>query len=312
MTNDLIANDVNVPGFPLPATRSWAYYRSRLDKKFRLVTKDQRVLPDFIIVGAQKSGTTSLYNYLKRHPHVLGSRRTEVHFFDNSYAQGLSYYRSYFPLRSHCRLLSLFRRGPIFTGESTPDYMLYPFSITRIAQSLPRVKIIVLLRNPVERAFSHYVHNVRLAGRREPLSFMAAIQAEEIRTADPRWQISAGAHQRSMVLNTYSYLLRGIYVRPIRQLMDAFVPDQVLIIQSERFFRDTAAVYAQVLDFLNLPAFQLARYEKVFHRQSPGYPNAHRQVPPMTIAEQQYLQTYFAPHNEALYEILGKRFDWPV
>ena len=113
-------------------------------KAFRMITAIQRSFPDFIIIGAQMCGTTSLYDYLAKHPNVLLSYVKEIHFFDHSYNKGLLWYRSFFPLR--------IIKGKRMTGEASPYYIFHSHSAKRIAKTLPSVKLIVMLRNPVDRS----------------------------------------------------------------------------------------------------------------------------------------------------------------
>ncbi len=118
---------------------------------YRRLTSGSRRLPDFIILGAQRAGTSSLYYYLSQHPQILPAVRKELHFFDDHYRRGLGWYRSQFPTRG--------ARGTI-TGEATPYYLSHPHAPARIQRLLPQARLIVLLRNPVERAISHYFFEV--------------------------------------------------------------------------------------------------------------------------------------------------------
>lgn len=153
--------------------------------------------PDFLIIGAQKGGTTSLYTYLCQHPRVVGASRIEVHFFDLAYDKGWWWYRSHFPVH-------VFRRGErIVTGEASPYYIFHPLVPERVRKDLPNVKLVAILRNPVDRAYSHYQH-VRRNGR-EPLSFEEAIEREpprtegeaEIISSDDEYQSSAHRRYRT-------------------------------------------------------------------------------------------------------------------
>src|SRR5436189_26280 len=124
-----------------------------------------RPLPDFLILGAQKAGTTALYAYLRWHPQVTGPSFKEVSFFDRHYARGERWYRAHLPVR---------RRAVV--GEASPSYLFHPLAPERVARMLPEARLIALLRNPVDRAFSHYQHEVALG--REQLSFEDALAGE--------------------------------------------------------------------------------------------------------------------------------------
>ena len=106
-----------------------------------------RMLPDFVIIGAQKSGTSSLYDFVVQHPAILPAAKKELHYFSLGYKKGEYWYRLRFPIRASQKLLS---------GEASPIYLFYPMVPGRMKKLLPDVKLIVILRNPVDRAYSHY------------------------------------------------------------------------------------------------------------------------------------------------------------
>ena len=138
----------------------------------KFLTSSIRSLPNFIIIGSPKSGTTSLFNYLIQHPDIVGITRKEPHFFNISYSKNLNWYKMYFPTKS--QLIS-----NKITGEATPSYFIDPFVPKRIFSVLPDIKLILLLRNPIDRSFSHYKHSFKDGF--ENLSFENAIAAEEKR-----------------------------------------------------------------------------------------------------------------------------------
>lgn len=145
----------------------------------RILTAPIRVLPDFIIIGAQRAGTTSLFEYVSHHPCIGCSFGKELHFFDNlkgSFQKGLMWYRAHFPSYPYMYLAKKVRGRDMITGEASPYYLFHPLAATRIARVLPRVKLIAILRNPVDRAYSHYHHNAKY--KRETLSFEAALEKD--------------------------------------------------------------------------------------------------------------------------------------
>ncbi|MFO7955055.1 sulfotransferase family protein [Thioalkalivibrio sp.] len=156
---------------------NWAKpYARRIINKYGEATWSKRGLPDFIIIGAQKSGTTSLYAYLSQHPQLFPSSTKEVHFFDggldpsvDTFKKGMPWYRAHFPLRKN---MGANQR----TFEASPLYIFNPLAPERIANVVPNVKIIALLRNPTERAISHFFHERRRG--REPLAIDEALEKE--------------------------------------------------------------------------------------------------------------------------------------
>jgi hypothetical protein len=258
-----------------------------------------RLLPDFIIIGAQKCGTTSLYNYLIEHPWVAPSAVKEVHFFDLAFARGVTWYRRQFPsLLKKCYARTVLRQD-LVTGEASPYYIFHPHAPRRIRMTLPNVKLIVLLRNPVDRAFSHYQHSVRSGN--EPLSFEEALEKECERLDGELEKMLANEHYRSMPHQAYSYLLRGIYVDQLKTWLGIFPAAQMLILSSEDFYASPAATYRQTLEFLGLPTYELREYRKYDHG---GYRAK------MDSATRRWLVEYFRPHNRRLYDFLDRRFDW--
>src|SRR5439155_3447898 len=136
-----------------------------------------RMLPDYLIIGAQRAGTTSLYLYLTQHPCVapvvIGKG---VHYFDVDFAKGPGWYRGHFPVAARRYLSRVGRDRPLITGEGSPYYLFHPLVPERVAALLPEARLIALLRDPVERAYSHYQHFVERGI--ETLTFEQALEAE--------------------------------------------------------------------------------------------------------------------------------------
>ncbi|MBT8446042.1 MAG: sulfotransferase domain-containing protein [Gammaproteobacteria bacterium] len=260
---------------------------------YRRVTVGQRDLPSFIIAGTQKGGTSSLYSWMASHPQVRRGIRKELHYFNNDYGKGLRWYRAQFP-----RLKAEHAGdGPVMTGEATPCYMFHPHAPRRIAADLPGVKLIILLRNPVERAYSHYQMAVRMG--RETLSFEDAIRAEPLRLAPELAKMAADPAYCSTVRQRYSYTSRGIYVDQLLELFCHFENDRVRILKSEAFFAAPQAAFDEVTRFLGLSPWKIDT-SKIRNRG--GYSG--------DISGRAELEAFFAPHNRRLYELLDTDFGW--
>src|SRR5579885_2674785 len=136
---------------------------------YRTITSSIRLLPDFIIIGTQRGGTTSLYAYLGQHPQIAPAVIKEVHFFDNNYERGVGWYRTQFPFLIEKSIAKNIGQQNFITGEASPYYLFHPHVPERAAKVVPGAKLIVLLRNPIDRAYSHYYHEVELG--HEKLSF---------------------------------------------------------------------------------------------------------------------------------------------
>jgi hypothetical protein len=233
-------------------------------------------MPDFLIIGAKKCGTTFLYDLISRHPYVEPAAKKELHYFDILFKEEeIDWYRRCFPGRG-------WKDGRrIITGEATP-YLELSRVPERMAKVLPQARLITLLRDPVQRAYSDY-QQVRRKGR-EPLPFEEAIEAEKRQTRSLR-----------------RYLYRGIYVDHLLRWSKFFAEDQMLVLKSEDFFERTQETLERVLDFLNLPRWETEVSEK---RNKGEYETQ------MAPATRQRLEEYFEPHNERLYEHLGVDFGW--
>jgi len=254
-------------------------------------------LPAFLIVGAQKAGTTSLASYLAAHPNVVSPSFKEVHFFDLNYLKGESWYRLHFPIGAR-RWIGAFCQGRRLRAiDATPYYLLHPETPRRVSCMMPDVKIIILLRDPVYRAYSHYHHEVRLGT--EHLSFEEAIEAEEARTAGERERLSAHPSYPGFNYQHFSYLQRGVYAEQICRWLQYFRREQFLILSSEVFFKNPGAAYRRVLKFLGFPDWEPAAYRAEHVGKYPA----------LSSDTRDRLTAYYAMHNRTLREALN--LNWP-
>src|SRR5947209_6909997 len=226
--------------------------RSALKRAFRVTTSPLRMMPDFIIIGAQKGGTTSLYRYLIDHPNIAPIYIKEPHFFDIHFHKGVGWYRSHFPTAVEKYYARYVEKHDLITGEASPYYLFHPRAPQRVAKTLPRAKLIVLLRNPIDRAYSQYQHQLRQPGV-EPLSFEEAIAYEEKRLAGEEEKILRDEKYDSFNHRHYSYLARSTYVDQLRRWMSIFPREQFLILKSEELYAEPTAIVNQTLEFLNIP-----------------------------------------------------------
>ena len=233
--------------------------------------------PDYLIIGTQRAGTTSLYQWLIQHPQVVPARMKEVRYFSLNYRQGMHWYGKQLGKRRHDSV----------HGEAEPNYLFMPEVPERVKRAVPQVKLIVLLRDPVQRAWSNYklIKQMNL----EKLSPKAAFEAEEKRVAGSR---------REWLY--HSYKGRGRYAEQLARWFKHFPQEQFLILHSQDMFDNPAAVYRQTLDFLGLPAFQPKRWRVWNHKGQGG----------LHPATRKYLRDYFKPYNEQLYELLGRDLGW--
>ena len=262
------------------------------------LTAGARVLPDFLIIGTQRGGTTSLYNYLAGHPCVGRALTKELRYFDVGYHLGPRWYRSRFPTAANLAVRR-WRHGGGMTGEASPDYLFYPHASARLASLLPGARQVVLLRDPVERAWSHWWHQVRRG--HEDLSFDDAVAAEDSRlTAGLLDVTGAGVGSLTYHDHHHSYVTRGIYAPQLERWW-RFVPrEQTLVLRSEDLFEQPAAVFARVQAFIGLPPWERPSYDS-FNGMASGA---------MSDTTRALLTDRFRPHNQRLEELLERPLGW--
>jgi hypothetical protein len=249
-----------------------------------------RPLPDFLIIGAQKAGTTALYAYLREHPQITGPSWKEVSFFDRHFARGEAWYRGNFPN-------TLRARGGL-VGEASPSYLFHPLAPARLAALVPEAKLVALVRNPVDRAFSHYQHEVALG--REPLSFEDALVAEDERLHGEEERIVADPAYFSHAWWNYTYRARGRYADQLERWLAVFPREQLLVMPSEELLAEPEQAHGRVLEFLGAGPHRLDAYPRVFERQ----------YEPMRPETRLRLAAEFAEPNRRLYELLGRNLGW--
>jgi hypothetical protein len=247
----------------------------------RIETAQLRHLPDFVIIGTQRGGTTSLYRYLIEHPDVGSALRKEVHFFDRHYQKGMNWYLAHFPLREEASMV----------GEASPNYLFHPDVPGRARRAIPHARFIALLRNPVDRAYSQYQMNVKKGI--ESLSFEDALDKE-------RERLSHSDDPASSTWRQHSYIKRGLYAEQLECWMSVFPREQFLIIKSEDLYADPERVVRRALAYLGLRPWTPAGF-KAYHLA--GYTD-------MNPATYRRLTEYFAPHNQRLYALVGRDLGW--
>ncbi|MFG0317465.1 MAG: sulfotransferase domain-containing protein [Planctomycetota bacterium JB042] len=260
---------------------------SRLEKS---LPPRLRPLPEFLVLGTMKGGTTSLYRYLLAHPDVAAPSTKEIHFFDDHWREGVDWYRRRFPSVVPRVVRRLSGRRPIVTGEATTRYLSARKVPARVREVLPHARFVALLRDPATRAHSHYQHNRRHA--REPRSFAAAIDAE------------IEGHARGELRVRPSYLGRGLYADQLERWWAEFPRDRFLIRRSEEFFADPARILDDVARFLGLAPFDWAASGATARAY-----NRHPYAPADAEALDR-LRAWFRPHNERLAALFDPPREW--
>ncbi len=247
-----------------------------------------------MVIGAQRAGTTSLYRYLAQHPDVGSVRLGKgVHYFDTGFDHSWRWYESHFPLDPD----RVPGHRPHMVGEGAPYYLFHPLALRRMRDRLPDVRLVAILRDPVERAYSHWVHET--ARGFETLSFEAALEAESGRLAGEEERMVADPRYYSFEHQHHSYIARGQYAPQVERLWDVYPREQSLVLPAQRLFEQPDVAFSETLDFLGLPAFQ-ATYDTY---------NA-REYSPMSEDTRAWLADQFGDSNKRIIEILGPEFTW--
>jgi hypothetical protein len=250
-------------------------------------------LPHILLIGAQKSGTTALMKILCQHPNIVSQSSNEgrpVHFFNFHYENGIDWYKGQFPQSVSSDTLLL---------DKTPDYLFYSNVPEKAFQLLPKAKIIVLLRNPVDRAYSQYWMHIRRGF--ESSSFEKAIAAERRNLGQPfesileQWDVFSAAD-----VGRYTHLSRGLYAIQLERWFRYYPRNQILIIETEDLHKNIQKTTEDIVAFLGLPPYEGFDF-------SVG--KVHR-YPPMALETRLELSRFFQPFNQLLETLLERKFDW--
>jgi len=278
---------------PEPFTRLGRRTYARMSE----ATAGLRMEPEFILIGAQRCGTTSLFRALAAHPQVMPPTvRKGVNYFDLNYHRGAQWYRGHFPVTEIARLRTG-RHGPPAAFEASGYYLYHPQAAERLGHDMPTVKLVVMLRDPVERAFSAHKHE-RARGY-EHEDFERALALEDDRLAGEIERIREDPAYESFAHRHHSYRHRGQYAEQLERVFAFFPRAQVHVIDSADYFSQPAREYRRLLDFLGLLPFE------------PGFAAANaRPGPPLDAKCRRMLEEHFAPHDKRLAELLGRPPGW--
>lgn len=272
-------------------------------RTFGRLTAGLRILPDYLIIGTKRGGTTSLARWLLEHPDVRSlfparETRKGTYYFDVNYDKGQDWYQSHFPTRPAHALAERLLGRPLTIGEATPYYLHHPHAPIRARQLVPRAKVIALLRNPVDRAQGHWAERTRQGV--ETLDFAAAIEAEAERLDGEEERMLDNPAYISFAHQHFSYLDQGRYARGLSRWMAAYPAEQILVLRSEDLYADPVTAYNQVLDFLELGDHRPSELNG-WNRSS------NDALDPVMRAD---LRRCLAPDIDAVEKLLGRTMDW--
>ncbi len=315
MTPSKSASPSDAPAAKSAPSANGARHRSAAEKLARstakravrgygMATGDLRPLPDFLVVGAKRGGTTSLWRYLNEHEGVLTlfprpEKIKGLYFFDESFGRGERWYRSHFPTRAIRSRTARQLGHPVVAGEASPYYLYHPLAPLRARRLVPDALIVVSLRDPVERAFSHFKE--RRTNGTEPLSFPEAIAAEPARIAGEEQRIRQDDGYVSFAYRHMSYVDQGRYAPMLTRWFDAFGRDRVQVEISEEMYADPQPTVDRVTERLGLPTRKLEHPEPYNAEPDRGFD-------PELRAQ---LTEVLAPDIAAVEELLGRSLPWP-
>jgi hypothetical protein len=262
-----------------------------------------RPMPDFLVLGTKRGGSTSAWRYLRQHPQVMPmvaawENLKSPHYFYWHYGRGRAWYRGHFPSRPARGLAARRAGGPVVTGEASPYYLFNQYVPQRAARDMPDGKFVVLLRDPVKRAYSHYWE--RVDNGIEPLTFEQALAAEPSRLEGEAEKMAAEPLYYSRPHDWYTYRERGVYAPQLRRWFEAVGRERVLVQVSEDLYRDPQGTMDTIFDFLGIARWEVPRFTR----------HNYRPADPMDPRVQEELREYYRPHNAELAELLGRDLPW--
>lgn len=260
------------------------------------ITSNFRITPSFFIIGVQKGGTTSLSKYLEQHPEIIPAQRKDVFYFNNNihYQKGINWYKAHFALKTYKKIYDSKNSTNAITYDSTPNYFDIPEAAQRIHKFNPNAKLILLLRNPIDRVWSNYQMAKRFGF--ETLSLEEALELE-----NDRLNLDIINQNHNYIYQRLTYKKRGIYINNIKTWINTFSKDNLLILNSENLFKDTEITYNKVLDFLKLKPTEKVDFKPI------NQGNYSEEMAPKT---REMLAAFYQPYNEELYKLLNVDYGW--
>ncbi|MFO8041105.1 MAG: sulfotransferase [Sodalinema sp.] len=271
---------------------SYAKFSKSYQHLVKTAWTETSLSPKFIIIGAAKSGTSALYSYLASHPNVLPAVVKEINFWSHRFQYGLPWYQSHFPAISQ----EIAKQQGLITGEASPSYFAHPEAPQRIKQAYPDIRLIVSLRNPVDRTISHYYDRVRRGQEMRPLD--VAIYES----------LAGNPSQSTSVEFVPDYLRESCYGANLTAWYSHFEPEQIYVLKSEELLNQPAATSQSVFEYLGLPRHELREYRKY---NVGNYQSSMSRIDDDSDAKlKTALQDYFKEDMEQLTDITGKVLNW--
>ena len=262
-----------------------------IGRKFKGITATQRKLPDFLVIGGKRCGTTTLFEFLRQHPMISEPVVDHMGFFDDNYSIGINYYKSFFPKKTE-------KNSKNLDYDVTTSYLTSPFVAERVAKEIPDVKIIVLLRNPTSRAWSDYNASQKKDASEEKFQSYVDDELQELEASDFEEKVSKNNYNMSEPFS--NYIKKGIYAIYLKNWLKLFPRENFLFIFTESFSKDENLVFKQIFDFLGLSNFEIQKLQRMskgnYEKLNPKIRNK--------------LDSFFAPYNDELFKLINQKYDW--
>jgi hypothetical protein len=255
-------------------------------------------MPNLLVPGFPRCGSTSLYRYLIQHPLIERSLWKEIHYYDKeeNFRRGSNWYRAHFATRFRLDALERQHGHKAYTLDATPDYLYRATRLATLASHMPDAKILILIRNPIDRAFSNFQNKLRKTATTATFEELVTSEIEFLEKNFDRNQL--GLEEKTGLT---SFLRRGIYIAQIERLHRYYPREQTMVIRSEDLFEDTQGSYDEILRFLELPRFQLRKTKAR---------NVLRYSEDIRRETREQLAKFFTPFNDELSRYLGRDLLW--
>ena len=269
------------------------------DGTYRTLTSSSRTFPDFMVIGFPKCGTKSLFSYVKQHPNIGTPTDYGKYFFDTNFNRGVGWYKAHYPTVKQKKMLKE-KNGAYCMGDYSARYMMYYPSALRIKKLVPNAKLIVVLRNPADRAYSQFNFKKKWD---DSLSFHDTIEEDEKRLQNWEYLVENDLITRESHVEVKTpYFTMGKYARHLKEWFKVFPKEQFHFVPTDNMSDDVAIqkTVTKVFKFLGLPDYEITE----FGRKNVG------SYEKIDVEERKILRDYYKPHNEELERLLDMKFNW--
>ena len=263
-----------------------------IQRNFSGVTASLRKLPDFLVIGGKRCGTTTLYEFLKQHPSISNPPFDHMGFFDDNYKLGIDYYKSFFPIKNK-------KNDLMINYDVTTSYLANPHVPERMFKHMPNVKLIILLRNPIARAWSEYNTNLRADKNYDTFETYIENELNDLKNYDFSDKVKNNDYD--LTNPNENYLKKGLYVYYLKKWFNVFPKKNFLILSTETFAKNEDYVFTKIFEFLNLPKYEIKNLKQM------SKTTYHNTLNPKTKMK---LDKFFESPNKELFKLIEQEFTW--